>query len=375
MLTSRDVPHLGPLRLPEEAPERALLRRLGLAAALIFLVILLQWFGRAGLRDNVHPDQPVGLVDVLYFTIVSLTTVGYGDITPITDQARLVNALVMTPIRVFLWVLFLGTAYELTLLRLRLREDRQMKDLHDRLTDHVIVCGYGVKGRAIVDELLAHGQPREQIVAIDESEDAVAMATKHGLVALRGDASREALLRAANIERAHAVLVAPNRDDAAVLICLTVRSLAPDVQIVASAREEENVKLLYGAGADLVVSPSVSGGRLMGAAIRQHAVPHFLEDLLSFGEGLSLSERIVQPDEAGLAVDSLPDLTGSLILGVARGKGHYPFNQLSDLRLQPGDVIVYLPPGTGHGHEPDASNMRTPAGRYQPQVGFPSKSG
>ena len=69
------------------------------------------------------------------------------------------------------------------------------------------------------------------------------------------------------------MLVAPNRDDAAVLICLTVRSLTPDVHLVAAAREEENIKLLYGAGANLVVAPSVSGGRLMGAAVRQQAVP------------------------------------------------------------------------------------------------------
>ena len=356
MLNARDVPHLGPLRLPEEAPERALMRRLGLAAALIFVVILLQWIGRSGLRDNVHPDQQVGLVDVLYFTIVSLTTVGYGDITPITDQARLVNALVMTPIRVFLWVLFLGTAYELTLLRLRLREERQMKDLHDRLSDHVIVCGYGVKGRAIVDELLAHGQPRDQIVAIDESEEAVAMATKHGLVALRGDASREALLRASNIDTAHAVLVAPNRDDASVLICLTVRSLAPHVQHLASAREEENIKLLYGAGADLVVSPSVSGGRLMGAAVRQQAVPQFLEDLLSFGQGLALWERIVKPAEAGLVVSALPDLAGALILGAARGNERFAFYMVPDLLLQPGDVIVYLPGGSSVGGEMPAAS-------------------
>ncbi|MDQ2654529.1 MAG: potassium channel family protein [Chloroflexota bacterium] len=358
MLSSHDVPHLGPLRLPEQAPEHALLRRLGLAASLIVAVTVLQWLGRGGLRDNVHPGQAVGFVDVLYFTIVSLTTVGYGDITPVTDQARLVNALVMTPVRVFLWVLFLGTAYELTMLRLRFREDRQMKELHDRLRDHVIVCGYGVKGRAIVDELLAHGQPREQIVAIDESEEAVAMATKDGLVALRGDASREAILRAANIEDAHAVLVAPNRDDASVLICLTVRSLTPHVHLVASAREEENIKLLYGAGADLVVSPSVSGGRLMGAAVRQQAVPQFLEDLLRFGQGLALSERIVRPDEAGMTAARLPGLGDALILGAARGRERFAFHQLSGLRLQPGDVVVYLPAGTGTAAQPELSDER-----------------
>jgi voltage-gated potassium channel len=342
MTPSRELPHLGPLRLPEEAPERALLRRVALAVALILAVTALQWLDRDGLRDNVHPDRPIGFIDVLYFTVVSLTTVGYGDITPVTDGARLINAVVMTPIRIFLWVLFLGTAYELTVLRLRLREDRQMRELHDRLSDHVIVCGYGVKGRAIVEELVAHGQPRDQIVAIDESEEAVDAAAKNGLVALRGDASREELLRAANVEEANSVLVAPNRDDASVLISLTVRSLAPDVHLVASAREEENVKLLYGAGADLVVSPSVSGGRLMGAAVRQHAVPQFLEDLLSFGQGLALSERIVQPEEAGRLASELSGLAGALILGAARGRERCPFHQLPCFRLRPGDVVVYL---------------------------------
>ena len=139
---------------------------------------------------------------------------------------------------------------------------------------------------------------------------------------------------------AHAVLVASNRDDASVLICLTVRSLAPRVHLVASAREEENIKLLYGAGADLVVSPSVSGGRLMGAAVRQQVVPQFLEDLLSFGDGLALSERIVRLGEAGKTAAELPDLRGALILGAARGQKRFAFHQLPGMRLQPGDVVV-----------------------------------
>jgi voltage-gated potassium channel len=121
-----------------------------------------------------------------------------------------------------------------------------------------------------------------------------------------------------------------------------VRSLAPQVHLVAAAREEENIKLLYGAGADLVVAPSVSGGRLMGAAVRQHAVPQFLEDLLSFGEGLAMAERIVQPDDAGRLASELTDLDGALILGVARGQERCPFYQLPCFRLRPGDVVVYL---------------------------------
>lgn len=110
-------------------------------------------------------------------------------------------------------------------------------------------------------------------------------AAEQGLIALRGDASGEALLHATVIGKAAYVLAALDRDDACVLICLTVRSLAPAIYLIASAREEENAKLLYRAGADPVVTPSVSGGRLMAAAGRQHAVPRYLEDLLSFGHG------------------------------------------------------------------------------------------
>jgi voltage-gated potassium channel len=352
MARLRGMQPTGILRLPEGSPVPALLRRLGLAVGLILAVAVMLWIDRDGLRDNAHPGRPIGFADVLYFTVVSLTTVGYGDIAPVTVGARLVNAILLTPIRIFLWALFLGTAYELTVMRLR--EGYQMRQLRERLKDHSIICGYGVKGRAIASELLAHGHVPDSIVIIDPNEEAVEEGAAQGIAALRGDASSETLLHAAAIEKAEHVLVAPNRDDAAVLICLTVRSLAPTVRMVASAREEENVKLLYRAGADLVIAPSVSGGRLMAAAVRQQAVPQFLEDLLAFGHGVDAAERIVQPHEAGLTVADLKNLRHCLVLGVARGEERYPFHRLGSLRLQPGDAVVYLTTPENSGCRPEA---------------------
>lgn len=165
---------------------------------------------------------------------------------------------------------------------------------------------------------------------------------RHGLVGLQGDASSEELLLAADIEQAAYVLVAPSRDDTAVLICLTVRTLAPKAKIVAAAREEENIKLLYRAGVELVVASSVSGGRLMAAAVRQHAVPHFLEDLLTFSKGLRVAECVVRAGEAGRLASDLPDLAETLVLGVARGEERWTFEQLPHIRLEPDDIVVYL---------------------------------
>ncbi len=342
MISSRDFRHLSIVRLPDRSPWRAVLRRIALALGLVLAVAVLLWFTRDGLRDSAKPERPPGFVDIFYFTIVSLTTVGYGDIAPVTDAARLLNALLLTPVRIFVWLLFLGTAYELSLLRFRFDEEYRMRQLRERLDGHVIVCGFGVKGRAIVKELLAHGHEPHDIVVIDPVEDAIADAAAQGVVALRGDASTEKLLRAAVVEKAAYVLAAPDRDDACVLICLTVRSLVPTVQLIASAREEENIKLLYRAGANVVVSPSVSGGRLMAAAVRQHAVPQFLDDLLAFGHGVDAAERVVRPEESGLYVRDLRDLERTLVLGIAHGDRRYAFHELADCQLEAGDVVVYL---------------------------------
>ncbi|MBW3624310.1 MAG: potassium channel family protein [Armatimonadetes bacterium] len=339
-LSTRSRPRFGVLQQRETSPVPSLLRRVGLAVGLIVAISFLLWFNRAGLQDNTHPDRPLGFTDVFYFTVVTLTTVGYGDIIPVTPEARLVNAILLTPIRVFLWVLFLGTAYELILERYR--ERVQLEQLQKRMKNHAIICGYGVKGRSIIEEMLAHGHSSESIVVIDPDEAASKEAAAHGLIALHGDASTEAILRAAVIEKADHVLVAPNRDDACVLICLTVRSLAPKVRLIASAREEENIKLIYSAGADVVIAPSVSGGRLMAAAVRQKAVTQFLEDLLAFGKGIDAGERVVRQEESGLHPRDLPDLEGALVLGVARDDEYCPFHQMRTYRLQPGDVVVYL---------------------------------
>jgi voltage-gated potassium channel len=88
----------------------SLLMRIALALALISVAILGHWLDRTGLRDNV--DGEISLADILYFTMITVTTVGYGDIVPVTPQARMFDTTVLTPIRLFVWLIFLGTAYE-----------------------------------------------------------------------------------------------------------------------------------------------------------------------------------------------------------------------------------------------------------------------
>ena len=161
------------------------------------------------------------------------------------------------------------------------------------LQDHTIICGFGVKGRTAVETLLAHGQEPGSFVVIDEHGAAIEEAKRSGYAGVIGDASSSAVLEAAGVRDAAAVVVAPDRDDSAVLITLTARELNPRARIVASVREEENAHLLRQGGADSVVVSSGAAGRLLGHAIKSPRIVAVLEDLLSVGEGLDITEREV----------------------------------------------------------------------------------
>ena len=143
------------------SPARVLAGRLGFILAALALAVAVFWTQRDHLRDA--SGGPVGFADVVYFTMVTVTTVGYGDIVPVGEKARLVDALVVTPIRLFIWLMFLGTAYEF--FWKRIVEDRRMKKLQEGLVNHIIVCGYGYAGSSAA-RLLAASKDCPKIVAI-----------------------------------------------------------------------------------------------------------------------------------------------------------------------------------------------------------------
>jgi voltage-gated potassium channel len=224
--------------------------------------------------------------------------------------------------------------------------------------DHVIVCGYGVKGRAAIDQVRGQGVPGDGIVVIDTDPTAIARANADGYAGIIGDASHSATLREAGIDEARAVVVAPSRDDAAVLITLTVRELAPRIFIAAAAREAENAHLLRQGGADSVISSSDAAGRLLGLATHSPRVVNVLEDLLTAGEGLDIIERPVERDEAGPI--AAPTGRGELLVAVIRGGELIRFDDPRAERLHPGDRLVCLAgrPQKGKAEDPEGAAAR-----------------
>ena len=326
------------IRLPrsDRSPLEYLLRRVAIAVGLITFTAMIAYLDRGGYRDA--NGTPVGLLDAFYYSTVSVTTTGYGDVIPVTDRARLLTTLLVTPARILFLIILVGTTLEV--LAERTRTHYRERIWRKTLRDHIIVCGFGVKGQAAVATMLAHGNEPAAIVVIDERVEAVEDARRRGHAGVVANASASSALEAAGIREAAAVVVAPDRDDTSVLITLTARELNPGARIVASVREGENAHLLEQGGADSVVVSSGAAGRLLGHAVRSPKVVQVLEDLLSVGEGLDVMEREVTTDEAGRPLAELP--ATAPVIAVVRGDDVLRFDDPRASELRAGDRLVCL---------------------------------
>jgi voltage-gated potassium channel len=309
--------------------------RLGGALALVFFVVLIHWLDREGLKDT-H-DGAVSFLDVFYFTMISITTTGFGDIAPVSDKSRLIEAVIVTPIRFAVIFIFVGTAYNFLIKRSW--ETWRMKRIQERLADHIVVIGYGVSGAEAVQELVARGTPAAEIVVVDPSSLRLAEAEQIGCNVLEGDATRDETLAAVRIGLARSILVSAGRDDTSILIVLTARHLAPGVPLTCVVRADDNELLARQAGADNVINPvRFTGLLLAGSAEGQH-IAEYLSDLASVGGRVQLVERPVTPGEVGTPLERIATGKGLRIYRDSRAIG---FWEPEAAALATGDIIVEI---------------------------------
>ncbi|AHD19833.1 NAD-binding protein of Kef-type K+ transporter [Rhodococcus pyridinivorans SB3094] len=336
-LTDRpDFALVGVLRVPQEltSPGRAIVRRIGYALAALMVAVIVVYLGRDGYRDV--QDNPLSLLDCIYYASVSLSTTGYGDIAPLTPQARLINVLVITPLRVFFLIVLVGTT--LSALTADSRQAFKIQRWRRRTRSHTVVVGYGTKGRSAVDALLADGLPPSEIVVVDTDPMSLDAASRQGLVTVHGSATKSDVLQLAGARHAASIIVAVSRDDTAVLVTLTARQLAPQARIAAAVRESENTHVLRQSGADTVVVSAETAGRLLGLAPATPTVVEMIEDLLTPEAGFAVSEREVAPHEVGLPPRQLPEI----VLGVVRGEQLIRIDSFGSGVIAADDRLLYV---------------------------------
>ena len=311
--------------------------RLAAMAILLGILILIHWVERDGLKDN-H-DGVVSFLDVIYFTMISATTTGYGDIVPVTNTTRMFDAVVVTPIRILFLLILAGSAY--AFVARRSWERFVMKRIQRSLRDHVIVAGFGTKNTRAVKELIDLGTTPEDIVVIDNSEDRLDKAKAMGCTVLKADATRDETLKAVHVDRARLMIISAGRDDTSILICLTARHHAPDLRISVAVNAEDNEIPARRAGADVVVNPLDFAGLLLATTHGGQHIADYLADLASREGRVQLIERDVRPEEVGKA---LKEVSKGLGLRIIRDGTPYGFWRPQVEKLEPGDIVMEICP-------------------------------
>jgi voltage-gated potassium channel len=318
-------------------PVRVIAGRVALALFVVIATAVIVYVERAGYKDAT--GTPLTFLDALYYSTVTLSTTGYGDIVPTTETARAVNAFVITPMRFIFLTLLISTTVEVLARRSRLEWRRNR--WRSRVQNHVVVIGFGVQGRAALDVLLKEGTPVGQIVVITEDPAAVADAGVLDVMAVRGDARRDETLEAAQVAKAAHVIVALNSDADSVLVTLNTRRVNPTGKITVAVRESSNAALLRQSGADSTIISAEAAGRLLAMSVISPGAGSVVEDLLDPTMGLQVHERQVRADEVGSDPLSLHH-KGEFVLGTIRDGVLHRFDKSDITALEAADVLVVI---------------------------------
>lgn len=324
------------IRVPrrQRAPLAAIGRRIGFAISLVVFVALVTRLSQSGYVDSAT-GEPVGFLDALYYASVTVTTTGYGDITAVSSTARLLTILLITPARILFLILVVGTTVEV--LTDQSRDFLAARRWRRNVSNHILICGFGATGQSAAAELRSRGIDKSDIVVVDFADKAIEAAKTLGYVVVEGDATQSSVLHDAAVVDARSVIIAPSRDDTAVLITLTVRELNPTAHIVAGGREQENLHLLRQGGADEVIDVTAAVGRMLGLATVSPAAGKVVDDLLDAGNGLDLYEVAPVSDETGVHPP-----TRCTVIAVIRNGERLGSHQIADMALRSDDRLIVL---------------------------------
>jgi len=325
------------LRIARKHPAR----QLRLSLAVLFALVLAGTFGFMLIESY-------GFLQALYFTVITLTTVGFGEPEPLhpTGQVFAIVLIVMG-VSVVAWTasnaveIMLGEAYWVSRRRERIRE------VVMRLKDHFVVCGYGRLGRQIVRDLVARGEVFVVIEAAPELEDEM---TQHEVPHVIGDATQEDVLLAAGIENARGLVSCLDSDANNVLTVLTARDLNSRLLIVARSDSEAAESRLRRAGADRMVTPEIIGGHRLALALLRPAVHDFFGRVFSTSvhRDYDVGQVTVHDDSpfAGqtVATCDLRRVRNVNILAIRRPDGAFDLNPVPTRAIEPGDTMILIGP-------------------------------
>ena len=313
-------------------------RRFAYAFALLVVLIFCGGLGYASMEGWSFSDG-------LYMAVITVGTVGYGETHPLSAPGRLYTILFIllsTGVMVYATSSLTAIIVEGELFELFKR--RKMSKTIKQLSGHYLVCGDSSIGQHIVDELKRTAQP---FVVIERDVAKVNALIAQDLLAIAGDATSDATLIEAGIDRAAGLVTILHTDADNLFVVLTARRLNPKLRIIAKAIDEATSDKLQQVGADGVVMPEAIGGMRMASELLRPDVVSFLDIMLrNKDETIRVDEIRIKEESkaigASLAESGLTSTEGATLVAISRGSEPYRFNPAPDTRLEIGDVLIML---------------------------------
>jgi voltage-gated potassium channel len=318
-------------------------KRLLFALLAVFIVVLVGSLGYFILLGG----KP-RFMDCIYMTVISLTTVGYGEILDIRGNIP-VEIFTMILITFGMGVILYGIS-SLTAMIIEgelsgiLRKNK-MEKMIAKLNNHHIVCGGGETGRHVLTELLKN---REQVVLIEHSEENIERCKNIGnLLYIKGDATDDQNLLIAGIEKASGIVITLPSDKDSLYVTMTARMLNKQVRIISRMIDPGIEPKLRKAGANQVVSPNYIGGLRMASEMLRPAVVSFLDSMLRSSQGNLRIHQITVTENSTvegkkLSASGLKDKYGLLVLGAKQDLGEIQFNPSPDQELKKGMTLIVM---------------------------------
>ena len=284
--------------------------------------------------------------DAFYMTLITVTTVGYGEVHPLSQAGRLFNSFVIL-FGVVIMLLAIGAMTQIVI-ELELNQffgKRRMKNMIDKLEGHIILCGYGRVGRGAAEELLRTGTT---FVVVDNNEDRVERAIKAGMLAVHADASRDETLRDVGIARAKGLIATLSSDADNLFLILSAKSLNAQLLLSARVSEESSEQKMRRAGADHVFAPYNTTGHRMAQALLKPHVQQFLDFTTSQNIGLDVGiEQVLVTENSTYIGRSLAEMpirreTGVIVLAIRKATGEMSFNPPAEARIRGGDHLIAM---------------------------------
>lgn len=309
-----------------------------LAISLLALALLIGVFGYHYLAD-------FGWLDALYMTIITVTTVGFKEVQPLDDQAKLFTIfLIVSSVFIFGFAISIITEYILSRNTLQLLKKKRVKNKIDMMTDHTIICGFGRNGSQAATGLSNYTR---QFVVIEREREIIEKFEKE-ILFVEGDANDDETLKEAGIERAQYLIAALPDDADNLFVVLSAKQLNSNLFVISRASQVSSQKKLHLAGADKVIMPDKVGGDHMAALVVTPDLIDFMDRISNVADGtpnleeVAIEELTGRTDCSSIRNLDLRRKTGCTIIGYISPDGDYLINPDADLELEPKSKIIVL---------------------------------